>query len=64
MRAGRLNRRVELYRRAAAQDATSGEDVGDWRPVAAVWAEAKPVGGAEAFRYVPGTCWERTAHIH
>lgn len=49
MRAGRLNRRVELYRRAAAEDATSGEDVGEWLAVTSTWAEAKPVGGSEAF---------------
>ncbi len=41
MRAGGFDRRIEIIRRTAEQDATSGEVEGDWVTFAEVWAKVR-----------------------
>jgi SPP1 family predicted phage head-tail adaptor len=51
LQAGQLNRRIGLYRRLRAKNATTGEEEGDWQPFARdpyPWAKVETVGGAEA----------------
>ena len=43
---GRLNRRVEILQFYKDRDAYGGE-VGEWKPVAKVWATITPVSGTE-----------------
>lgn len=52
MRAGRLNRRIELYVREPKRDTQSGEDVGEWRPLRKdprPCAMVENAGGGESF---------------
>lgn len=48
MRAGRLDRRISLQRATITQDST-GDEVLTWGTLTTVWAEAKPMRGAESF---------------
>jgi len=48
--AGRLDQRVELYRRDIGLSATgSGAPLEDWTLVTTVWAQVDPVSGSEQF---------------
>ena len=50
MNIGRLNRRILLYERQEQLDsAGTGQDVGDWAPVASRWAMVRHAGGGEQF---------------
>jgi SPP1 family predicted phage head-tail adaptor len=48
MRAGRLDRRVELQKPTASL-ASSGQDQISWVTVATVWAAVEPIRGRETF---------------
>lgn len=49
MRAGRLNRRVELQRPSHSQDGV-GQDQRRFTPAATVWAAVEPLKGEELFQ--------------
>ena len=48
MRAGLLNRRIQLTRRIEKRDQATGEDIGEWVPYAHVWAQVVYLSGREA----------------
>lgn len=48
MKAGRLDRRIRVQRKAATQN-EFGEPVYTWSDYLTVWAQAKPISGAETF---------------
>lgn len=48
MRAGRLNKRVTLQRRASGED-DFGQPVETWNPIATRWASIRPLAGREYF---------------
>lgn len=48
MRAGRLDRRITLERNTPTQN-SSGEEIEAWSVLATVWAETRPMRGAETF---------------
>lgn len=48
MRAGDLNKRVTIERRATTQDTFGGQDA-TWSTVAVVWAGIQPMTGRELF---------------
>lgn len=48
MNAGRLDQRVTIERHQfISQDPSTGEELRDWVPVAAVWAAVEPLNGRE-----------------
>lgn len=49
LRAGQLNRRVTLQRRATGQDA-AGQPVSTWQDVATVWASVLTQNGLESIK--------------
>lgn len=49
MRAGLLNRRINIERRATTQDAL-GQPSESWTLVAAVWADIRHLGGLESIK--------------
>lgn len=49
MKAGRMDRRVDLQHRALAAPNVHGEQVPSWTTYATVWAERLEGGGREAF---------------
>lgn len=49
MRAGQLNQRVTIERKAAGQDSV-GQPAQTWQTVATVWADLRHPGGLEAIR--------------
>ena len=49
LRAGQLNRRVTLQRRATGQDA-AGQPVSSWQDVATVWASVLTQNGLESIK--------------
>lgn len=56
MRAGKLDRRIEIQRKAVTYD-TDGSPIEGWSTLATVWAQQRPNRGAERFavRQVVGT---------
>lgn len=48
MRAGRLDRRIELQKNSPTQN-TAGEEVDNWTELYTVWAEVIPVRGSERY---------------
>lgn len=48
MRAGKLDRRLQIFRKSVAES-DSGEPVETWALLATVWAQQRPNRGAERF---------------